>query len=125
MRALDILMVGADPGNCQTRVTFLNARGHRARWVIGSEAMPGASAEDKPQVYFFDCALGPVEFDCVRKLRAADPRAGILVCLASLGAEAAVQAFEAGADNYLRRPYDSEELLACLDSLARWIPESL
>jgi two-component system response regulator PhoP len=89
-----------------------------------------ATADGKEALYFateypFDAAVvdlglpGLSGLDVIRKLRAAGSRLPILVLTARARWQDKVEGLEAGADDYLTKPFQPEELLARLKALLR------
>lgn len=59
------------------------------------------------------------KFQLVKDIRAASGQVGILLILSNANPDESVQAFVSGADNYILRPYEVEDMLAIVCSLER------
>jgi len=80
-------------------------------------------AQPLPDLFIID-TTSLDQFNLVTQIRHLSPHVGVLVTIPLTNQEGRVQAFLAGADNYLVRPYEVEELLAIVGSLKRrlgWI----
>lgn len=58
-------------------------------------------------------------FQVAKRLRAAKCGTPILMLTARSGLEDRIEGLDAGADYYLAKPFDSRELLACVNALLR------
>ena len=80
-------------------------------------------AQPFPDLFIID-TTSVDQFNLVTRIRNLSPHVGVLVTIPLTNQEGRVQAFLAGADNYIVRPYEVEELLAIVGSLKRrlgWI----
>ncbi|WP_156339923.1 response regulator transcription factor [Limnohabitans sp. 103DPR2] len=75
-------------------------------------------AQPLPDLFIID-TTSLDQFNLVTQIRHLSPHVGVLVTIPLTNQEGRVQAFLAGADNYLVRPYEVEELLAIVGSLKR------
>jgi two-component system KDP operon response regulator KdpE len=111
-RAPKILVVDDEP---QIR-TLLKATLGRAGYAVieaanAREAL-SAKAIDKPDLILLDLGLPDRDgLELVEQLRA-DPRAALIVVSARDRTEQKVAALDLGADDYVTKPFDTEELLA-------------
>jgi two-component system KDP operon response regulator KdpE len=111
-RAPTILVVDDEP---QIR-TLLKATLGRAGYTVieaanGREAL-SAKAIDKPELVLLDLGLPDRDgLELVQLLRA-EPRAALIVISARDQTEQKVAALDLGADDYVTKPFDTEELLA-------------
>jgi two-component system KDP operon response regulator KdpE len=111
-KAPKILVVDDEP---QIR-TLLKATLDRAGYVIveaanAREAL-SAKAIDKPDLILLDLGLPDRDgLELVEQLRA-DPRSALIVVSARDQTEQKVAALDLGADDYVTKPFDTEELLA-------------
>ena len=75
-------------------------------------------AQPFPDLFIIDITSVD-QFNLVTQIRHLSPHVGMLVTIPLTNQEGRVQAFLAGADNYIVRPYEVEELLAIVGSLER------
>ncbi len=96
----------------------------QARMVVDT-AETGAEAIDLAKLYDYDAIIMDVMlpdcegFDVVRRIRAAKNAAPILMLSAQGRAEAKIKGLQAGADDYLAKPFDQQELVARLQAIIR------
>jgi two-component system KDP operon response regulator KdpE len=84
----------------------------------GTEALRVA-AHDRPDLIVLDLGLPDIDgVEVIRKLRAWSP-VPIIVVSGRIGSADKVHALDAGADDYVSKPFDMEELLARLRAVIR------
>jgi two-component system OmpR family response regulator len=99
---------------------LLRQSGHVVDWVQN-----GAQAEDAVQVGQFDLLILDLGLpkksglEVLKRLRARDSRLPVLILTASDGVSDRVRGLDAGADDYLAKPFDIAELEARVRALAR------
>jgi len=101
----------------------LLGQGHRAGLArTGAEALPAATSEP-PDLILLDLGLPDIDGVVLcRRLRAAVPEAIIVVLTARTGEFDVVAALDAGADDYLMKPFRLTELMARLRAHLRRRP---
>ena len=100
----------------------LRAEGFRVHHEAdGTEALDWLlHATERPRAVLLDVMLPGIDgFDIARSLRAANNYVPILMLTARDRPEDVLEGFEAGADDYLNKPFDLSILLARLNSLLR------
>lgn len=109
----------------QTMVSMLCQRGHDAHGVFGAEDVDTFHTTDTPDVYIVDVML-PNEsgLSLARRLRRARPNAGIVIVSARGELEDRLSGYQAGVDVYLCKPFEADELLAVIGSIAQRIGAS-
>ena len=119
--ALDILVVDDDEPLRDMLTRSFEREGHRVTAVPdGSEALARAAEQDF-DVVLLDVALGPGPsgYDVARELRARRSIVPIIM-LTALDSEAdAVQGLEAGADDYVTKPFGLAELRSRIRAVLR------
>jgi two-component system KDP operon response regulator KdpE len=110
--ATRILIVDDEPNILATVSPLLRARGYEVFTAMSGRAAIDAVERDKPDLVVLDLGLPDLDgVEVCRRIRAASG-APILV-LSARGAEGdKVNALDAGADDYVTKPFGSEELLA-------------
>ena len=90
------------------------------------QAGTGADALDKLSKHDFDVVITDLKLDQIsgidvlKAAKANNPRTEVIVLTGYSSVESAVEAMKAGAREYLRKPFDSEELLlAVADAMER------
>jgi DNA-binding response OmpR family regulator len=101
---------------------FLRQEGHEVRTAVdGEEALPTA-AEFVPDLVILDLGLPGMDgVDVCRRLRA-DGDVPILILTARAELEDRVEGLDSGADDYLVKPFERQELLARIRALLRRRP---
>jgi len=118
--ALNIVVIEDHDLLRDATVDALQRAGHRVLGLVCAE-----DVEDCPQaltadVYVLDLNLpGEDGISLARRLRAAQPRVGIIMATARSQGNERAHGYSSGADIYLSKPVSPEELLAAVDSLAR------
>jgi DNA-binding response OmpR family regulator len=118
---LDILLVDDDRPLREMLTRSFEREGHRVTAVADGQAALDAAADRPYDVVLLDVALGagPTGHDVARLLRGRRDVVPIIM-LTALDSEAdAVQGLEAGADDYVTKPFNIEELLARMRAVGR------
>ena len=118
---LTILAVDDEPMNLRLLEAVLAPRGHRILTAAsGRECLDVLSRQDVDLVLLDVVMPGLDGYEVCRRIRA-DERTAFLpvVMLTAYDGQQRVAALEAGADDFVRKPFDQSELLARVASLAR------
>lgn len=103
-------------------VAALNDAGHFATGVVSAEEVDEAPTQQPPDLYVIDLNLpGEDGLALARRIRKSHPKAGIVMVTARTNIRDRVSGYESGADIYLPKPVDPEELLAAIDALSHRI----
>ncbi|MBI3097723.1 MAG: sigma-54-dependent Fis family transcriptional regulator [Planctomycetes bacterium] len=114
-----LLIIDDEPGVCWAFRKLLEARGHSVRAAATAEEGLRLAAAERPDAILLDVRLPGMDgLEALRRLRAEDPEAVVLVMTAHGTLETAVQAMKAGAYDYLTKPVD-------LDAAERVIERAL
>jgi two-component system KDP operon response regulator KdpE len=110
--AARILIVDDEPSILATMAPLLRARGYEVSTATTGHAALEAVERQPPQLVILDLGLPDLDgIDVCRRLR--EGRAIPILVLSARGAEQdKVAALDAGADDYVTKPFGSEELLA-------------
>jgi two-component system response regulator MprA len=121
-RAPRVLVVEDDEEIAQVLQRSLRLEGYDVRTSHDGEAALSDAEAFAPDVVVLDLGLPKLDgIDVARRLRARDD-VPILVLTARDGVEARVEGLDAGADDYLVKPFERQELLARLRALLRRRP---
>jgi len=110
--AARILIVDDEPSILATMAPLLRARGYDVSTATSGHAALEAVERQPPQLVILDLGLPDLDgIEVARRLR--EGRAVPILVLSARGAEQdKVAALDAGADDYVTKPFGSEELLA-------------
>ena len=98
----------------------LEQSGHTTEWVADGEAALLATDTSQFDLMLLDINLPLLSgMEVVRKLRQGNSKLPVLMLTAMDGIEYKVKGLDSGADDYLTKPFDFEELLARIRSLTR------
>lgn len=122
MEAPQILLVDDEPSLRETVTFILEMEGFAVATAADGDAALAAVRRLRPPVVLLDAMMpGRDGFEVCRLIRADPELSGVrVIMLTALGQRADHErALAAGADHYLRKPFDEEELLALLQRLTR------
>lgn len=115
-----LLLVESDQATAHTLIKTLKQGG-----ITIDHAQTGHEAIDMLRHYDYDLALTELTledlegFEVIRRVRNTQIETPIIVLSGLSRAQAKIKAFHAGADDYITKPFDSEELLARLHAVLR------
>lgn len=117
--SLHILIVEDNDGLREATMDFLTEHGHHTTGVASAEEVDDIALRDVPDLYLIDVNLpGENGFALTQRLRQSQPLAGIVLMTARGQLHDRLDGYQHGADNYLIKPVEPAELLACVHSLA-------
>src|ERR1700680_1943230 len=117
--AARILMFDDDPHVLRSLRAALESHGYRVRTATSGPSALEACAAERPDVVLLDLALPGLDgVEVCRRLRSWS-RVPILVLSARVHEAQKVQALDAGADDYVTKPFGTEELLARIRAALR------
>jgi two-component system, OmpR family, response regulator MprA len=120
LQSMRILLVDDDPGICDSLDRALRREGYAVSIARDGEAALAAVAADPPDAMVLDVAMPKLDgLSVCRRLRAEGNAVPILVLTARHSLGDRVAGLDAGADDYLVKPFALEELLARLRSIMR------
>ncbi|MFF7295433.1 response regulator [Streptomyces sp. NPDC008265] len=114
-----VLVVDDEPQLARLLVINLKARKYEVDCAQDGGSALDAVAACRPDIVLLDLGLPDMDgIDVIRHLRGWS-RVPILVVSARHGSEEKIQALNAGADDYITKPFSMDELLARLGAVAR------
>src|ERR671934_2362307 len=114
-----VLMIDDDPHVLRSLRAALESHGYRVRSALNGPMALEACAAERPDVVLLDLALPGLDgVEVCRRLRSWS-RVPILVLSARVHEAQKVQALDAGADDYVTKPFGTEELLARIRAALR------
>jgi two-component system, OmpR family, response regulator MprA len=121
-RAARVLVVEDDDEIAQVLQRSLRLEGYEVRIAADGEQALAVHAEYVPDVVILDLGLPKLDgIDVARQVRSNDD-VPILMLTARDAVEARVEGLDSGADDYLVKPFERQELLARLRALLRRRP---
>jgi two-component system response regulator MprA len=117
---MQILVVDDEPAVRDSLDRALRLEGYKVELAAdGAEALSAVDS-DSPDAIVLDLMMPRVDgFEVCRRMRAAGDRTPVLVLTARDGVSDRVKGLDAGADDYLVKPFALDELLARLRALLR------
>ena len=114
-----VLLVDDDPEICQFLAMLLELEGFAPISAMRAEEALAIAAREPPAAVLLDVAMPDVDgLELCRRLRAGGLTAPILVVSARPGQELLRRAAQAGADEFIRKPFDNAELV---ERLRHWM----
>ena len=115
-----ILIVDDDPGLSSLLARFFVSKGYRARAVPNVEQMDRLLAREVFNLVVLDLMLpGEDGLSACRRLRAAGNRVPIIMLTAKGDELSRIKGLELGADDYLAKPFNPDELMARVRAVLR------
>lgn len=119
-RAQRILVVDDDPALRRSLERVLRLGGYDVELADHGQRALGALARERYAAVVLDVAMAPPDgLEVCRRLRASGDRTPVIMLTAREAVSDRVDGLEAGADDYLTKPFALEELLARLRALLR------
>ena len=116
-----IVVVDDTPQNVRLLEAVLTTKGYEVVPTSSGEEALGEIASGRPDLVLLDIVMPGMDgYEVCRRLRA-DPATALLpvVMITASGEQEKVKAIEAGADDFIPKPFDHAELIARIRSLLR------
>jgi two-component system response regulator MprA len=119
-QAAGILIVDDEPGIRAVLASSLEFEGYAVRTAADGRAALAEVDRDRPDLVVLDVLMPGMDgLTACRRLRAADPHLPVLMLTARDLTGDRVAGLDAGADDYLAKPFELDELLARVRALLR------
>jgi len=122
-RAVRVLVVEDDEDIAQVLQRSLRMEGYEVRLAFDGEAGLSEAKDFLPDLVILDLGLPRLDgLEVARRLREGEDDVPILILTARDALESRVEGLDMGADDYLVKPFERQELLARLRALLRRRP---
>ncbi len=122
-RAVRVLVVEDDDEIAAVLARMLRSEGLEARVSVDGHTAIGEAATFKPDAILIDLGLPGIDgVEVIRRLRAGGESTPIIAVTARDASESRVEGLDAGADDYVVKPFDRAELLARIRAVLRRSP---
>lgn len=101
-------------------IEALRQQGHHVQGIACAEALDDEAASSPSDLFIIDLNLpGEDGLSLSRRIRRGNPRAGIIMATGRVNLDDRIAGYESGADVYLSKPVEMEELLAAVTAVSR------
>jgi len=122
-RPVRVLVVEDDQEIAQVLQRSLRLEGYEVRLAVGGETALEQTHAFLPDLIVLDLGLPKLDgMDVARRMRSDDDDTPILILTARDAVDARVEGLDSGADDYLVKPFERQELLARIRALLRRRP---
>ncbi len=109
---IKLLLLEDDPNLGKSLVKYLERNGYSVDWAKQGEEAIDLSYTNRYDLYLFDVNVPLVNgIDVLTGLRQADDKTPTIIISAQIDIDSMSKGFSAGADDYVKKPFDPEELL--------------
>ncbi len=107
-----LLLLEDDPSLSKILIKYLSKHGYELDWAKNGEEAIDLSYDNKYDLYLLDINVPLLNgIDLLKALRDADDHTPAIIISALRDASSVTKGFIAGADDYMKKPFDPEELL--------------
>jgi len=107
-----LLLLEDDPNLAKTLIKYLKFNGYQVDWAKNGEEGVELSYQNSYLLYLFDINVPLMNgIDLLTALREAEDMTPTIIISAMVDVASVSSGFMAGADDYLKKPFDPEELL--------------
>ena len=102
-------------------IEALRQKGHMVQGIACAEAIDDEAASAPTDLFIIDLNLpGEDGLMLSKRIRSGNARTSIIMATGRTHARDRIAGYESGADVYLTKPFDMEELLAAVSAVTRW-----
>lgn len=121
-----LLLLEDDPSLSKTLIKYLTYHGYKVDWAKNGEEAMDLSYDHKYDLYLFDINVPLLNgIDLLSALRDAEDFTPTIIISALIDIASVTQGFIAGADDYLKKPFDPEELLVRIKAKTSALKEKI
>jgi len=123
---IKILLLEDDPNLAKSLIKYLQRYDYIVDWAKQGEEAIDLSYDNKYDLYLFDINVPLVNgIDVLTGLRQAEDRTPTIIISAQIDIDSMTKGFTAGADDYVKKPFDPEELLLRIKAKTMLLNERL
>lgn len=121
-----LLLLEDDPNLARSLVKYLGRQGYRVDWAKNGEEALDFTYRNRYDLYLFDINVPLINgVDLLSELREAEDLTPTIIISALVDIESVTQGFIAGADDYVKKPFDPDELLIRIKAKTDALKEKL
>lgn len=121
-----LLLLEDDPNLSKTLIKYLNLHGYEVDWAKNGDEAVDLSYEHRYDLYLFDINVPLMNgVDLLSSLRKAEDFTPAIIISAQVDVGSVTKGFMAGADDYVKKPFDPEELLVRIKAKTSVLQETL
>ncbi len=111
-KLIKILLLEDDPNLAKSLIKYLQRHDYEIDWAKQGEEVIDLSYDNRYDLYLFDVNVPLVNgIDVLTSLRQGEDRTPTIIISAQIDIDSMTKGFSAGADDYVKKPFDPEELL--------------
>ena len=119
-----ILLLEDDPNLAKSLIRYLRYHEYAVDWAKNGEEAVELSYDHRYDLYLFDINVPLLNgTDLLRSLRDADDRTPTIIISALTDIDSITEGFLSGADDYIKKPFDPEELLIRIKAKTRTLQQ--
>jgi DNA-binding response OmpR family regulator len=123
---IKILLLEDDPNLAKSLIKYLQRHDYAVDWAKHGEEAIDLSYDNRYDLYLFDVNVPLVNgIDVLTGLRQAEDRTPTIIISAQIDIDSMTKGFSAGADDYVKKPFDPEELLLRIKAKTMLLKERL
>ncbi len=123
---IKILLLEDDPNLAKSLIKYLQIHDYAVDLAKHGEEAVDLSYDNRYDLYLFDVNVPLVNgIDVLASLRQADDRTPTIIISAQIDIDSMTKGFTAGADDYIKKPFDPEELLLRIKAKTMLFKESI
>ena len=121
-----LLLLEDDPSLSKTLIKYLTFHDNEVDWAKNGEEALDMCFENRYDLYLFDINVPLINgIDLLASLREADDLTPTIIISALVDIESVTKGFIAGADDYLKKPFDPDELIVRIKAKTSTLHEKL
>ncbi|MGV6830379.1 MAG: response regulator transcription factor [bacterium] len=121
-----LLLLEDDPNLAKSIIKFLNRSGYSADWAKHGEEAIDLSYENRYDLYLFDLNVPLISgSNVLSELRQVGDTTPAIIISAQIDIDSMQEGFRAGADDYVKKPFDPDELLLRIQAKTRQLNQKI